>query len=196
MPKHFTRPVGQRPYKRLFIIIAEGTVTEQEYFKLLDDDSVVRVKCLDNTKNLPPDRAPQRAKAYVKSEGLKKGDQAWVVIDKDSWPEEHLRELHRWAQSKPEYGFALSNPKFEYWLLLHFDDPKGITTGPQCEASLARKLPNYDKHINRRDFDLQKIQQAVARAKTRDTPPCADWPRQPGTTVYRLVEAIFAASSR
>jgi hypothetical protein len=124
----------------MFVIIAEGTVTEQEYFRLLDDDSVVRVKCLENKTNLPPDRALQRVKEHVSREGGRKGDQAWVVIDKDSWPEEHLQALHLWAQSKPAYGFALSNPKFEYWLLLHFAIPRASQPGRNVKPVLRRSF--------------------------------------------------------
>jgi hypothetical protein len=32
---------------------------------------------------------------------------------------------------------------------------------------------------------------AVRRARRRDNPPCDDWPRSTGTTVYKLVENIL-----
>src|ERR1700690_2870272 len=129
MNARFRRPQGQRRYKRMFVIIAEGTVTEQEYFPLLNEELIVRVKCLGNRSNLPPKEALNRVREYIKKEGLKRTDQAWVVVDKDSWPDEHLSELNTWAEGRDNYGFALSNPKFEYWLLLHFEDPTGVRTG-------------------------------------------------------------------
>ncbi|MCF6178109.1 MAG: hypothetical protein L3J63_01800 [Geopsychrobacter sp.] len=36
------------------------------------------------------------------------------------------------------------------------------------------------------------VPEAVERASRRDTPPCADWPRTTGTTVYRLVQSLMA----
>jgi hypothetical protein len=195
MTSPFRRPEGQRRYKRLFVIIAEGTVTEQEYFPLLNEDLIVQIKCLKGRSNLPPKKALRRAQEYVRKEGLKKSDEAWVVVDKDSWPEEHLVELHAWAQSHRNYGFALSNPKFEYWLLLHFEDANGVITGDDCDRRLIKHLPGYNKHIEERHFTRDRIQAAVARAKNRDKPTCADWPRKPGTTVYRLVEKVLESST-
>ena len=195
MTSRFRRPEGQRRYNRMFVIVAEGTVTEQEYFSLLNEDLIVRVKCLRSRSNLPPKEALRRAQEYVHKEGLKRTDEAWIVVDKDSWPDGHLVELHAWAQSRPNYGFALSNPKFEYWLLLHFEDAAGITTGDDCDRRLIKHLPGYDKHIESQHFPAENIHAAVARAKKRDYPPCKDWPRQPGTTVYRLVEKILRSGA-
>src|SRR5208282_1251954 len=98
MTSRFRRPQGQRRYKRMFVIIAEGRVTEQEYFPLLNEDLIVHVKCLRSRSNLPPKAALGRAKEYVRKEGLKRDDEAWVVVDKDAWLDDHLVELHAWAQ--------------------------------------------------------------------------------------------------
>lgn len=147
MTARFRRKLGQRRYKRMFVIVAEGTVTEQEYFRLLNDESIVHVKCLKNRRGLAPREALDRVHAYVRQEGLRALDEAWVVVDKDQWPQEHLSELHAWSQTKGNYGFALSNPKFEIWLLLHFEDAAGVATGHECDRRLANHLPDYDKHI-------------------------------------------------
>ena len=191
MTSRFHRHQGQRRYKRMFVIIAEGTVTEQEYFPLLNEDLIVHVKCLKSRSNLPPKEALRRAQEYVRKEGLKRTDETWVVVDKDTWPDGHLVELHAWAQSHSNYWFALSNPKFEYWLLLHFEDADGVKTADECDRRLRKHLPNYGKHVEPQHFTVERIRAAVARAKKRDNPPCEDWPRQPGTTVYRLVEKIL-----
>ncbi|MDR3750379.1 MAG: RloB family protein [Terracidiphilus sp.] len=196
MTSRFRRLQGLRRYKRMFVIVAEGTVTEQEYFPLLDEDLIVHIKCLKHRNNLSPKEALQRVREYVKKEGLKKTDQAWGVVDKDSWPEEHLVELHGWAQSRSNYGFALSNPKFEYWLLLHFEDANGVTTSDDCNLRLKKHLPDYNKHVESQHFSIEKIQTAVARARKRDNPPCVDWPRTSGTTVYRLVTKILESGDQ
>jgi hypothetical protein len=201
MKSRYRRPEGQRRYKKMFIIVAEGTVTEQEYFRLFENESLVegslvRVKCLPNKANLPPKEALRRVREYVRKESLKKTDEAWVVVDKDFWSEEHLVELHGWSQSRKNFGFALSNPKFEYWLLLHFEDAKGVATGEDCDKKLAKHLPDYDKHVDGRKFTPDNIQTATDRAKKRDIPPCTDWPRNTGTTVYKLVEKILESGTK
>ena len=195
MMSRFHRTEGQRRYKRMFVIVAEGTVTEREYFQLLNDQSIIHVKCLKNRNNLPPREALRCVNEYVRKEGLKKADEAWVVVDKDSWNEEHLTELHKWAQSRANFEFALSNPKFEYWLLLHFEDATGVVTSEHCDSRLAKYQPDYHKHIDERKFTHDKILAATDRAKKRDIPPCSDWPHHPGTTVYRLVERILKSAT-
>jgi hypothetical protein len=65
MKSRFRRPTGQRRYKRMFIIVAEGTVTEQEYFQLLNDESIIRVKCLKNRSNLTPKQALLRVREHL-----------------------------------------------------------------------------------------------------------------------------------
>ena len=48
--------------------------------------------------------------------------------------------------------------------------------------------------IDARKITRQGIEDAIRRARLRDNPPCADWPRAiGGTTVYRLIESILRA---
>lgn len=196
MKPHFRRPAGQRRYKRMFVIVSEGTVTEQEYFQLLSEESIIHIKCLRNRSNLTPKEALLRVREHISKEGLRKNDEAWVVVDKDSWAEEQLGELHGWAQGRSNYGFALSNPKFEFWLLLHFEDAKGVVTSEQCSKQLTKYLPDYNKHVDARKFTNERIKAATDRAKKRDIPPCADWPRKTGTTVYKLIEKILESGKK
>ena len=104
---------------------------------------------------------------------------------------EQLTELFEWSQNKPNYNFALSNPKFEYWLLLHFGDVSGNISSKACSDRLEQALPDYDKKIKHNYFPDESIIDAIKRAQQRDNPPCKDWPRAPGTTVYRLVKSII-----
>jgi hypothetical protein len=129
---------------------------------------------------------------HLRQEKLLSTDEAWLVVDKDQWSDEQLADLHAWAQNGDNHGFALSNPKFEYWLLLHFEDGRGIASSRDCSDRLKRHIPGYDKRIDPREITPQRIEDAIRRAKQRDDPPCADWPRALGsTTVYRLVEKIL-----
>lgn len=197
MPKtrrrRFKRSLGKRPYRKLFIIAVEGVKTEPQYFKVFkDQQSVILVKCLKGNHRTSPPQVLRRIKDYLKKEALKKFDEAWLVVDKDQWTDEQLMQLLDWSKGAENYGFALSNPKFEYWLLLHFEDGTGIANSRECTARLRRYLPGYDKGINSLKFTRDRIDDAVRRAKRRDTPPCADWPRTiGGTTVYRLIENIL-----
>ncbi len=68
----------------------------------------------------------------------------------------------------------------------------GIALSRDCTNRLRRYLPGYDKKISSHQITDERISNALRRAKLRDVPPCADWPRAlDGTTVYRLVENIL-----
>ena len=190
--RRFTRPLGERRYKRRFLIAAEGTKTEPIYFSLLNDtNAVIQVSCLKGKHDSSPPDVLKRMTNYLKKEGLKKSDEAWLIVDKDHWTNTQLLQLHEWSMQRENYGFALSNPKFEYWLLLHFEDGLGVSTSKDCTDRLKRWLPNFDKGFDTSKISLEKINDAIRRAKIRDNPPCLDWPRRIGqTTVYRLLERV------
>ena len=129
---------------------------------------------------------------YLKKKSLRKSDEAWLVVDKDDWTEEQINKLYIWSSGARNYGFSLSNPKFEYWLILHFEDGKKISTSHQCSTHLKKYFPDYNKNLDLRIITQKHVFNAINHAKIRDNPPCNDWPRTFGvTTVYRLVERIF-----
>ena len=188
----FQRPLGERRYRRLFVIAVEGEKTEPQYFAILNDQHcVIRLYCLKGKRCTSPPQVLKRMEDHLRQVQLRDSDEAWLVVDKDQWTNAQLALLHAWAQTKRAYGFALSNPNFEYWLLLHFEDGAGIASERDCLDRLKRYLPDYNKGIDRRQITLERIDEAIRRARNRDHPPCADWPRQlGGTTVYKLVERI------
>lgn len=128
---------------------------------------------------------------HIEKNDLIAGDEAWLVVDTDHWREEDLNSLHEWSESEPRYGLAVSNPCFEYWLLLHFEPAKGAPDRKASAARLRKHMPHYDKG----NLDIATLEPGIAvaveRARKRDTPPAPDWPRSPGTTVYRLVERLL-----
>lgn len=191
--RQFRRPLGERRYRKLFLVAVEGAKTEPQYFGLLNvGNAVVRVECIPGDESTSPPQVLARLKERIKKSGLLKTDEAWLVVDKDDWTDDQLVPLLEWSRQSDRNGFALSNPKFEYWLLLHFEDAT-IASSRQCSEKLQRYLPDYDKGIDGRKFTELRINEAIERAKQRDSPPCSDWPRMFGTTVYRLVERIMQA---
>ena len=192
--RRYKRAVGTRRYKKMFVISTEGTNTEQQYFSMFNNDSAtICIKCLKSkTAGAAPAYVLNRIRNFLKRERLRKNDEAWIVVDKDTWTDEQLTDLHNWSRSDTNYNLALSNPSFEYWLLLHFDEGNSIASPSDCLERLKRNLPNYNKNINAGSFTPEMILFAVNNAKRRDNPRCNDWPRSLGqTTVYRLVENIL-----
>ncbi len=190
--RKFQRSLGDLPYKKLFVLAVEGAKTEPQYFGIFNNQqSVIRVSCLKSSHGSSPLHVLKRMEDHLRQVELRSTDEAWLVVDKDQWTDEQLVQLHEWATSRDNFGFALSNPKFEYWLLLHFEDGNDIASSRDCTERLKRHLTDYDKGIDVRKFTNERIEAAIRRAKVRDSPACVDWPRSlGGTTIYRLVEKL------
>ena len=195
MPRRLNRNVGHgtQSLRRVIHIAAEGTKTEPEYFRRLNQlQDVARfIMVKKQTSGSTPIGVLNAMKKYVQSKEIGSLDEVWLVVDRDSWPEENLNQLYQWTQAAEQRGLALSNPNFEYWLLLHFEDTVSSLTGPGCTERLKKHLPKYDKGLPRGKIGLSQIQDAIKRARQQDEPPCQDWPRHTGTTVYLIVQKVI-----
>lgn len=189
----FTRKVGVRRYKKLFLIAAEGRNTENQYFGILDGrNAVVHVRCLKHKNKSAPEHILNAIEKELKNTNLLKTDEAWCVCDTDNWTNAQLTELLKWSKKRENYGLAVSNPNFELWLLLHFEKNVGkVKNASVVKALLSRHLPGYDKNIDSSKFTEERIKAAVALAKSLDNPMCKSLPDKNRTTVYRLVEKIL-----
>ncbi len=187
--RKYSRPIGQRRYRRMFFLSTEGTNTEPQYFCMFNDAStVIHVKVIKH-RGADPKSVLREMRRYLEEGELRKRDGAWLVIDKDRWSDTQLQPLYEWSQTDARYGLAVSNPSFEYWLLLHFEDGDGIASAGDCLRRLKKHLPGYDKNL-RIESLRSRVNEAVSRAERKDTPLCPDWPRTTGTTVYRLVKNL------
>jgi hypothetical protein len=183
---------------RKFIISSEGSVTERVYFDMFRKEFQnkrisVHIKQLD-PKSSSPGYVLGEMKNYLKKNSFDNNDEAWLVMDKDRWTDEQLGELHRWSLKADNYHLAVSNPKFEYWLLLHFEDAGGITAS-SCGDKLEKYLPGYRKCPDTGKFSIDNIKEAVGRARQKDRDDAGNpenWPSGNGSTVYRLVEKLIA----
>lgn len=184
-----------RSYETIFILTAAGTKAEQEYFALFGQLGI-----RTTVQWAPPktsDRAPERVlrtlREYLNERKAAHGSryEAWLVVDKGRWTEDPSSPLLRWAQRGQRYGLAVSNPAFEYWLLLHFEDARNIRTARQCADRLQKYIPGYSQGLPPGSINLNQIRQAIERAERRDARPGAASPRTVGTTVYRLVKKIL-----
>ena len=192
-PRRLWRPHGERRYRTLFVLRTEGSNTEPQYFRILNglvSDS--HVLCLRGGHASSPPQVLQHMETYLREEEPELPYEAWLVIDKDQWSNAQLALLNEWEQRENNYGLAISNPKFEHWLLLHFEDGKNVGSAQECSRRLRQFLPDYDKNIDVRKITLDRINDAIRRAKDRDNTTHNDWlPAFGSTTVYQLVERIL-----
>ncbi len=184
-----------REYRKIVVIATEGQKTEPAYFRLpifRPPSTCVHVRTISSKTKSSPRNVLKRMKKYIADYGIKGDDEAWLVVDRDCWKEEDLDELHEWASAGKNRGLAVSNPHFEYWLVLHFEEGHDIHDSGDCLLRLGKHLPQYEKgELEAAWFTLEDVKVALARAKKKDRPACKKWPTTPGTTVYRVIERIL-----
>ncbi|WP_016949316.1 RloB family protein [Anabaena sp. PCC 7108] len=179
---------------KLFIIATEGAETEQQYFGMFYDSRIkIEVLSTGEDNRSAPQYVLDRLEEFVRKYDLNEDDSLWLMFDVDRWPVKKLSEICREARKK-KYHLAISNPCFESWLYLHFDnlspDDKPCRI---IEDKLREKLGSYNK--SNLDLSLYKenIEEAVERARYLDTNHNHNWPHTPGTRVYKLVEILLKA---
>ena len=177
------RRVPSRRARRHILIACGGTRTELDYFDGLmrsRPNPTVRVTLLG--KGVAPDQLVRIAKRI--GDGY---DEMWCVVDTDEF------DIAKAARLADELGvrLAVSNPCFELWLLLHFDDHKGVARNyKELLPKLIRHVPGYDKC--RLDFAQYDggVAVAVERGERLD-PSGREHGRNPSTGVWKLVREVL-----
>ncbi|MFV1466493.1 RloB family protein [Idiomarina sp. HB] len=155
MPKR--RKNKEKRVKPVFRIFCEGEKTEPLYFKGLKEDKYPEHRSIivieDTDKNTPVQLVEQAIKS--KKAGVK-GDEVWVVYDRES-PAKYEDELHHRARQKAEahgINIGFSNVCFEYWILLHFQK----TTTPYSNCADLEKHSGIKEYYQSIGLDYDKVQ--------------------------------------
>lgn len=192
------RPI--RSPKLRFLIVCEGEVTEPCYFKMLRHlmKSLIELEIRPGgDPKLLVERAVQiKSKsdqlADRRADGFLTYDQVWCVFDVDQ--HERLSDALQHARDN-EIRVAVSNPCFELWALLHFQDQTAHIDRRKLRRLCKKYMPQYDKELPSAIL-VELRSQAKGRAAQLD-----QWHENrgtiganPSTGVYRLVAEIEAAS--
>lgn len=143
--KSLVRKTGFRD-GRMIIIATEGSVTEVAYFTQLNDDAILssnkfQIKVIPPENNRSsPNHVLRSLTNFKKEYQIKADDELWMVIDRDRWSVQMLSEIHRQCKQKG-IGLCISNPCFELWLILHYQD---LTIVPSELQSIL--LSNQKQH--------------------------------------------------
>lgn len=188
------RRTGQRPYRPVCWVSTEGT-TERDYFRMaVFKDTRASVKY---PKDVHPSRRNpaavlKRLQKEIGSEGLRKGDEAWIVVDMDNY-EGELGVLLAWCDKHPGYHLAVSNPKFELFLVMHYEKANGCTTAAKVDDVLKRYMSGYDKRLTPTQFSLEEVKNAVENARAKRAACTSELPGPGMTDAFKLVESLLGA---
>ena len=191
--------------KKLILVVTEGEKTEPNYFRelrnknLMDPTlSLIIHHCRGGSAN----DLVEKMEYMVTKDELEPGDQTWIVADDDKRAQKEINLLLAWRKSDILFNWlAISNPSFEFWLLLHFDCNYSVIDQKDCEKQLENQLK---KELNNKNFEykkefptkfitLDKILVAISRAENRDNTSQEKWPDERSTRVYNLLKVLLTA---
>ena len=172
----------------------EGARTEPIYFGALRPgrDAAVRLVLVSSKGHKSnPKEVLARLQDWARKNGLRKGDEGWLIIDRDEFSELELDAVCAEA-ARCGYHVAMSNPCFELWLWLHVRENRPFLGSTHCQKELGKILPDYSKG----KYDPEALLKigghlAIKRASALDLNPDEAWPRVQSTRVYRLCQRIF-----
>ena len=195
--KRFTRPVNTTQVSNLYIVLSEGTKTEQEYFKQVDrlfnengnNETGYGLKLLKPGTSNNPTGLIKGMNKHLRMEKYRENYEAWIVFDRDEWSTAEFNAVEIWEKNDPRHHYALSHPCFEYWLLLHFEDVSGNLTGPDVMHRLKIYLPDYNKGIQRGFVTMDRVRRACKAARVK-LGQSSDLRNYNGSTVCQLIEML------
>jgi hypothetical protein len=132
MPRERTdlfRESNVKPKEKIIVLAYEGNNTEAIYFEALKDDIrfnddliyLVSLRRPKNDTKSAPSHVFKKLKKEAKDEyNFEAKDELWMVIDTDKWS--NIPEIFALCENEGNFYLALSNPCFEFWLLLHLKE--------------------------------------------------------------------------
>lgn len=200
--------------EKMFLLAYEGNETEPTYFEALKNDyrfnnEIIEIVSLrrdaKDTKSAPKYVFENLEK--IKNEyDLGRNDELWMIIDRDR-NGKNIEKYSAKCKSEPNFYFALSNPCFEFWLLLHLKDISEFTDEERNLIFENRKVSSkktylkkllstilrdgYNNEANLQpERFLQHIEIAISRAKAMNI-KSEDYPKLVGTDIYKLIEKVI-----
>ena len=196
------RRTALREPKRTFLVFCEGIRTEPDYIEALRQEPAVRESAsveirIDRAASgaVPltlVNRAAEARDRYPQEQG--EIDEVWCLFDVE-WPQNHPKLLEAREKARARnVNLAISNPCFELWLVLHFEE-RTAWLDSDAAGKLLRCL--HDKssgkglegseYMPRRTEAANRARALAAKHKGDGTEFPDD---NPSSGMYSLLEAI------
>lgn len=202
--------------KKRYFIACEGKKTEYRYFKGIIENrtdiginpliEIISINHDSNTSSNPLRIYQDAIKAVKGASNFLGGDELCIIVDRDrnSFSENQYDQLLQ-AETNKEIRFCISNPCFEFWLLLHFsncseysqtDILNNLKDGNRTyiEKCFMKKLGgSYNKsRLYFEDNFKLRIRCAISNSKSFKT-SSVDLKNQIGTNIGLLIEGMLDA---
>lgn len=192
-PRDIRRRTRTRTERRAILIVSEGVRTEPDYFNGLaraERRSNITVHSMALTvvgTGRDPRRVVAEAKRQAQLAGADPFDSVWAVVDVD----QHSNLQDAIIDAKAcGVRVVISNPCFEVWLLMHFEQ----VTAFQDAKQLARRLSRHGLETKALPATFPYTNRAIAQQRARICDPHSARNRvgpNPSTAAHLVVEDII-----
>ena len=194
------RKVETRSPKPKIVIYSEGEKTERDYFnemKRFNRSVVVDIEIIGRagvplTIANEAVRVAQGARRSNRHQSYAKQDEFWALFDRDEHP--NVSDAISRCRNA-DIGIAFSNPCFEVWLILHFQDFDRPDHRHDVQRHLQTLCGDYDR-VRHKTTDCSKLMERIVEAEQRAEKQMerrkseGEPPGPPFTTVYELTRRI------
>ncbi|MES2614350.1 MAG: RloB family protein [Bdellovibrionota bacterium] len=183
-------------------ILCEGEKTEINYFEGLKKSLAISLRNFLDIQIISSKGEPCPDKMLAKAEKLEpeKGDEVWLVFDteKESLDKsrmEKAEKVFKKCNNNTTYFSAISNPCFEVWFLLQFEEVDKNLTIDQILQKIKKHRKNYSKSKGL-EFDESLAKIAIKNSHKRFKSASENsFPKHTSTRVHLLVEKILSIKS-
>ncbi|MEH1863972.1 MAG: RloB family protein [Nostoc sp.] len=175
MPRKLNRRPPSRNIAQKILIACEGSKTEPIYFNSIRNElrsSTLDIIVLPHQNKTDPrsiiERLIEERQQRKDNQQWSTEDEAWAVFDGD----EHIeKSLENWQSAinratSQKINLAITNPCFELWYLIHFQDHFAQINRDRLVNLLGKHIPNYDKSMCLYPKPLKSLtEQAIQRAE-------------------------------
>ena len=187
------RKTGVRDYRDVCWVSAEGT-TERDYLGMsVFRDARMSIRFPKNThpSRHNPAAVLRRFEKSLRENDFRTSDEAWLVVDVDDWREAEFSELLAWEAADTRHHLAVSNPKFELFLVMHYEKGNCCTTPEKVDAALKKHWPRYSKRVSQTQFSVEQVRGAIENAKAKRRSCASVFPACGMTDAHLLVDRLL-----
>jgi hypothetical protein len=209
----YGRLPGNRQPRPSILIVCEGQETERTYFEALRraqrlPTQIVQIvgagrapiSVVERALELQEQRNQEaRLARHRQQVGPPSYDQVWCVFDMEGFQQQGaVLPAIALAQTRG-FELAVSNPAFEFWYLLHFEETsRPFHDADEVFRALRRHMPDYAKNLDVAARLARNTDTAIERAEVllaRNAEPALTFPN-PSTSVHRLVRLLQSMAIR
>lgn len=198
--------------EKIIVLAFEGNDTERIYFEdfkssVKYNDELIFLHLLNRPKddtNSAPNHVFKKLKKEAKDEfNFANNDELWMIIDTDRW--KNIPQIVNDCEIEGNMFVAVSNPCFEFWLLMHIknikeysenelklilENKKVTKSKNYVDTKIVEILGSYNKTNPKPEQFFPTVEKAITQAKELNYLDEA-YPKQLGSHIYKLMEKIL-----